>query len=274
MKKSSGFALIVVLIALAVLTITAGGVVVWEKRVPPKPSPTITPYRPSPIPTPLPSKIIGPTVGGPVSPGVFEGDLRQLPTIHPFPTEYYRPISSVTCQTVKDCYDPDGVTPKGVCSSPCVLACINNRCINTTPPGGICLSRNTSIETPQGPIPIQNLSKGTLVWTVDAEGERKTASILQTAEAPVPKNHLIVHFILKDGRGLFASPEHPTASGQKLGNLSPGDVLDGTQVIEIKRVPYQGKYTYDILPAGETGLYWANGILLKSTLAEEGQCQK
>jgi hypothetical protein len=31
-------------------------------------------------------------------------------------------------------------------------------------------------------------------------------------------------------------------------------------------IPYTGEYTYDILPAGETGIYWANGIPLKSTL--------
>jgi hypothetical protein len=31
-------------------------------------------------------------------------------------------------------------------------------------------------------------------------------------------------------------------------------------------VPYAGGRTWDLLPAGATGSYWANGILLASTL--------
>jgi hypothetical protein len=34
-------------------------------------------------------------------------------------------------------------------------------------------------------------------------------------------------------------------------------------------VPYAGDRTYDLLPAGPTGAYWANGILLSSTLAQQ-----
>jgi hypothetical protein len=32
------------------------------------------------------------------------------------------------------------------------------------------------------------------------------------------------------------------------------------------RVSYDGDATYDILPAGPTGFYWADGILMTSTL--------
>jgi hypothetical protein len=32
-------------------------------------------------------------------------------------------------------------------------------------------------------------------------------------------------------------------------------------------VPYAGERTYDLVPAGATGRYWANGILLSSTLS-------
>ena len=34
----------------------------------------------------------------------------------------------------------------------------------------------------------------------------------------------------------------------------------------VGRVRYDGGATFDILPAGATGLYWANGVLLGSTL--------
>jgi len=39
-------------------------------------------------------------------------------------------------------------------------------------------------------------------------------------------------------------------------------------VVSIENAVYNGGATYDILPAGTTGLYWANGILLKSTLTK------
>lgn len=45
-----------------------------------------------------------------------------------------------------------------------------------------------------------------------------------------------------------------------------GDVLDGALVATVEYVPYNSGATYDLLPSGSTGLYWANGILLKSTL--------
>ncbi len=49
------------------------------------------------------------------------------------------------------------------------------------------------------------------------------------------------------------------------------DILNtmNTKVIGIGAITtahYQGKFTYDLLPAGETGTYYADDILLKSTL--------
>jgi hypothetical protein len=43
--------------------------------------------------------------------------------------------------------------------------------------------------------------------------------------------------------------------------------VDGSKVTLWELVPYQGSRTYDLLPAGATGQYWANGILLSSTLS-------
>ncbi len=72
---------------------------------------------------------------------------------------------------------------------------------------------------------------------------------------------------LADGRKLFASPAHPTADGRALSDLLPGDLLDGSRITQIEQTVYTGGATYDILPSGPTGFYWANGILLGSTLA-------
>jgi hypothetical protein len=44
-------------------------------------------------------------------------------------------------------------------------------------------------------------------------------------------------------------------------------MLDGGMVVSVTPTLYSGS-TYDVLPDGGTGFYWANGILLKSILAE------
>jgi len=50
--------------------------------------------------------------------------------------------------------------------------------------------------------------------------------------------------------------------------LAVGDELDRSRITLWELVPYSGSRTYDLLPAGPTGMYWANGILLASTLLE------
>jgi hypothetical protein len=78
----------------------------------------------------------------------------------------------------------------------------------------------------------------------------------------------MVHVILDDGREAWVSPGHPTADGRSFGELLPGDRLDGAQIALLELVPYAWPETYDLLPAGETGYYWANGILMGSTLSQ------
>ena len=133
----------------------------------------------------------------------------------------------------------------------------------------ICLAAGTLIDTPQGQIPVEGLQVGDLVWTVSASGERIYAAILKTGRVIVPASHRMVHVILGDGRELWASPGHPTADGRTLGDLKVGDILDGADVTLIERIPYKGIATYDLLPAGSTGFYWANEILIGSTLVDQ-----
>jgi hypothetical protein len=83
-----------------------------------------------------------------------------------------------------------------------------------------------------------------------------------------PAGHRMVHLVLADGRELLVSPGHRTADGRQAGNLSVGDQLDGSTITAWELVPYAGGRTYDLLPAGATGLYWANEILMASTLRQ------
>ena len=136
----------------------------------------------------------------------------------------------------------------------------------TFPSCPICLAAGTLIDTPRGTIVVENLHIGDPVWTINGAGERVAGRILRTSRVPVPSTHQIVHILLSDGRELWASPGHPTSDGKRLGNLKTGDRLDGARVILFERLPYQGMATYDILPSGDTGFYWANRLLLDSTL--------
>jgi hypothetical protein len=45
-----------------------------------------------------------------------------------------------------------------------------------------------------------------------------------------------------------------------------GDILDGSEVISVEIIHLHDSGTYDLLPSGASGAYWANGILLRSTL--------
>jgi len=82
-----------------------------------------------------------------------------------------------------------------------------------------------------------------------------------------PATHRVVHLVLADGREVLVSPGHKTADGRPVGTLNIGDILDGSTIMHLELVPYAAGQTYDLLPSGATGHYWANGILLSSTLA-------
>lgn len=141
--------------------------------------------------------------------------------------------------------------------------------ITGEPPFGgcpICLAGNTLIDTPSGPVRVKDLHIGMPIWTIDTNGVRVPEIVTRTSKVSVPSTHEMVHLILNDGRGLFASPGHPTIDGRGVGDLTAEDIYDGARILSVERIPYGEGTTYDVLPSGETGFYWANGILLGSTL--------
>jgi hypothetical protein len=130
----------------------------------------------------------------------------------------------------------------------------------------ICLTRGTLIDAPDGPVAVEDLRIGDLVWTLDEAGHRVALPLVRVGSTPVPDSHEVVHLVLDDGREAWVSPGHPTSDGRLVGQLRAGDAYDGSSVVSAERVPYHGGRTFDLLPVGSTGLYWANGILLGSTL--------
>jgi hypothetical protein len=130
----------------------------------------------------------------------------------------------------------------------------------------ICLAAGTLIATPDGDMPVRNLREGMFVWTQDESGRRVAAEVIRTGSMAAVAGQVIVHVVLDDGRELYVSPGHPAADGRPIGGLLAGDVLGGAKILSADALPYAGDATFDILPAGGTGLYWANGTLIGSTL--------
>jgi len=144
---------------------------------------------------------------------------------------------------------------------------VSSRTPTGAPMCPICLAAATMIATPNGPVRVTEVRPGMVVWTETAAGARIAAPVVEIGSMAVPAGHLMVHLKLADGRELLVSPGHPTADGRQAGELEVGDELDGSTIALWELVPYSGDRTYDLLPAGATGHYWANGILMGSTLA-------
>lgn len=134
------------------------------------------------------------------------------------------------------------------------------------PPCPICLARGTRIATPSGDIAVEDLKVGDIVWTQNAAGTRIASPLVEIGSTPVPATHRVVQLRLSDGRAVDVSPGHPTADGRKVGDLARGDRYDGAVVVSAELIPYAGGATFDVLPTGATGMYWANGVLLGSTI--------
>jgi hypothetical protein len=180
------------------------------------------------------------------------------------PTTTADTVSGKSCTTVSDC----GTDYECVDLSPVVREGVpaNLRCSKIGAPRPICLSGDTRISTLVGDILAKNMKEGMSVWTTDASGKKVSGTVLLAGKTRAPATHKVMHIKLSDGRELLVSPGHKIADGRTAGQIILGDTIDNATVILANLVPYTQEYTYDILPSGETGMYYANGILLQSTL--------
>jgi hypothetical protein len=130
-----------------------------------------------------------------------------------------------------------------------------------------CLRRGTKIATPGGEVAIERLHAGDPVFTTDAAGERRATTVRIVSWTPASREHRMLRVRFADGRTVVASPGHPTAEGSALGALSVGTALDNGRITSIETLSLDDDRTFDILPDGETGRYWADGVLLGTTLS-------
>ena len=148
---------------------------------------------------------------------------------------------------------------------------VTSRTASGRPNCPICLAASTMIATPNGSVRVTDITVGMVVWTVDANGVRVAEPVIDVESVVVPSTHRMVQLVLADGRELLVSPGHRTADGRQAGDLRVGDQLDGATITTWELVPYAGGRTYDLLPAGATGIYWADEIPMSSTLRPEGR---
>lgn len=186
-------------------------------------------------------------------------EFSECPAILP-------PEKDASCQSDADC--PEGMSCIDLSQYPVGREGVpsNFRCWNNRHPLPICLSGDTRISTPSGDVLVKDMKPGMSVWTVDTDGKSVKGIILLVGKTPAPLWHQVVHLELSDGRELFVSPGHRVADGRKAGDIKAGDTLEGVYVASANLIPYNQEYTYDVLPSGDTGTYFANGILLRSTL--------
>jgi hypothetical protein len=129
-----------------------------------------------------------------------------------------------------------------------------------------CAAPWTRIETPVGPRAIAELSVGDLVYSIE-NGARVVVPVSRTVRREV-HHHAVVRVTLASGAVLEISGRHPTADGRPFSSLQPGDRLGDAEVVSVETEAYDQPFTYDVLPASESGAYFVEGALVGSTLRE------
>ena len=267
----AGFSTILIIIIVAVTVVTVGTVFFVQMR-----SGGSVFFNPKPIACTMEAKLCpdGKTYVGRTGPRC---EFAACPPSNPIPKPEPSPVVGKYCSGPSDPSCGPGYQCIQGCGPPVVRAdeppapyyCETNTNASKPRMCPICLSSNTNIATPDGNVNIKNIRVGDKIWSLNKNGEKIVSKIIRTARTPVPQSHQMAHLLLSDGRQVWASPNHPTASGQLLGALQSGDVYDGATVEVVALIPYWDTATYDILPDSDTGFYYADEILLGNTLTNK-----
>lgn len=171
-------------------------------------------------------------------------------------------------------FAPNSGTPCSVSGTKCtytcehILGCIDGVWKYKAGKCPICAAPNTLITTSLSSgykVPISDLKAGDVVVSVDEKGEKIIVPIVEVSKTPV-QNHHVVKVILENNSTLLISPGHPISDGRTFNDLKSGDYLHENKILSVEIMPYPYDYTYDILPQSNTGSYFAEGVLIGSTL--------
>jgi hypothetical protein len=152
-----------------------------------------------------------------------------------------------SAQSLLECFEPeDGTCPMGG-------------------PTCKCVSAGTRIATPTGEVRIEELRKGD--WVYSVMGEAIVPARIRETNRVAVENHSMVQVRTASGRTLSMSPRHPTSQRVRFDALAPGDMIGDERIESVELVPYAHPFTFDILPGTPSGAYFAEGVLVGSTLA-------
>lgn len=260
----SFFSILVLWVIVSIVTTPPGSVDPYDEV----PIPDVPREKPLPLSPPLPvgKEGIGSTVACTMDAkmcpdGSYVGRIAPncefAPCSSPSQNREGSCTSNSDCAKGYSCIDVSPVVREGT---------QNLRCWKDGMPTPICLSGETRIATPRGEVLVKNIREGDVVWSANEHNEKIAAAVLISSHTPAPQDHYVVHLTLLDGRELIASPGHKISDGRTLGSLSAGDRVDGSLVKSTTLISYSEAYTYDILPQSVSGKYWANGVLLQSTI--------
>jgi len=181
-------------------------------------------------------------------------------------------LVGATCGAGTTCCGSQCCTGAQLCClltlGPTFLGCFDP--VNGTCPIGCadcnCAAPTTPIATPAGDRAISALAAGDLVYSID-RGSLAVVPIRRVHREPVTGAHRMVELKLAHGATIRISPRHPTGDGRHFGALAVGDTVDGVRVVGAGLVDYTEPFTYDILPESDSGMYFAGGVLIGSTLS-------
>lgn len=127
-----------------------------------------------------------------------------------------------------------------------------------------CVSPETALSTPEGEIPIADLRTNDLVYSIH-QGRIQAVRILATQRVRV-KDHSMARIELHDRFVMEISGDHPLGDGRSLWELIPGEKFGDARIEALSVVPYEGTFTYDVLPDSDTGTYFVHGLWVGSTM--------
>ena len=79
---------------------------------------------------------------------------------------------------------------------------------------------------------------------------------------------LVIIAVLFIGAGVYITSARQALLPTVVSDNMQVSLRDEVIIAGTARVSYGEGATYDLLPSGDTGFYWANGILVSSTLAQ------
>jgi len=229
----------------------------------PVPSPTPTPT-PAPVPEPGSTQVI-----------LHEGERDGSLYVEKIYTDYITGLNYWEYPVAREQGSPItlkiGETASNGCTVTMTLIKIDGKTatfikkVDNDRPCPICLSGNTLIATPSGDVAVKDIKMGMKVWTLDAKAKRVVGLVLKTGITDFETSHTMIELTFSDGGNILVSPGHPLIDGRVISDLEVGDVYGEAKVTSIK-YKESLESTYDILISGSTSFYFANGIVLGSTL--------